>query len=152
VIFGDTSPDGFEDDSKEAAADINTTSSCIALYRVRVCSAASTVPYLFLEDVAPDDILDVSIATSAATQNLYAEPLGAGSATATSDPFLYIDPAFADASLFSIIVSDGVGNAPISPGSGPSSIPEPGSLALLVTALGIWLAWDRRVRLFRRQA
>lgn len=47
------------------------------------------------------------------------------SARAFADPYIYIDPAFANASLYSIAVSPGVANVPLTP------VPEPGSVLLL---------------------
>jgi hypothetical protein len=58
------------------------------------------------------------------------------SARAFVDPYIYIDPAFPDASLYSIVVSEGVGNAPV---------PEPATLWLLGAALGAFSA-SRRSR------
>jgi hypothetical protein len=53
-------------------------------------------------------------------------------ARAFADPFIFIDPAFPDASLYSIVVSPGVGNARVDPGV----VPEPATLWLLGSVLG----------------
>ena len=77
-----------------------------------------------------------------------------GSATAFADPHIFIDPSFdpsftGDASLYSIIVSDGVGND-FPPGFlGPSPVvttPLPGALPLFATGLGALglLSWRRK--------
>ena len=50
----------------------------------------------------------------------------AGAATAFADPFVRVDPAFANAGLYSVVVSDGVGNAPL---------PEPAEALLVLVAL-----------------
>jgi PEP-CTERM motif len=42
------------------------------------------------------------------------------------DPYLAIDPSFADAGDFHLVISDGVGNSP------PSAIPEPSTWAMLL--------------------
>lgn len=47
------------------------------------------------------------------------------SARAFADPFIYVDPAFANASLYSIVVSPGVANVPLTP------VPEPAAGVLL---------------------
>jgi hypothetical protein len=54
------------------------------------------------------------------------------SALALSDPYIHVDPAFADAALYSVLVSPGFGNAP--------PVPEPAALWLLVPGL-LWLRW-----------
>lgn len=51
----------------------------------------------------------------------------AQSATAFADPYIYVDPAFANAHLYHVIVSPGIGNAP--------PVPEPGALWLLAAGL-----------------
>jgi len=58
-------------------------------------------------------------------------------ASAFADPFIYIDPAFPNAALYSIVVSPGVGNA-VAP------VPEPGVLYLIGTALGALVLLRRR--------
>jgi len=54
------------------------------------------------------------------------------SASAKADPFIFLDPSFPGADLYSIVVSPGVGNA--------ASVPEPGTamlMALAALAMGI---------------
>ena len=48
------------------------------------------------------------------------------SASAKADPFIFIDPSFAGASLYGIVVSPGIGNA--------ASVPEPATAALKTLA------------------
>lgn len=59
----------------------------------------------------------------------------AEAASASADPFIFIDPSFAGASNYSIVVSPGVGNGV------PTTTPEPGTLALAgatLIAMGLW--------------
>ena len=67
--------------------------------------------------------------------------LGAEWADASADPFIFIDPAFADAANYSIVVSPGVGN-----GEPMSSVPEPGTFGLAGTALAMLGTWRRSRR------
>jgi hypothetical protein len=65
------------------------------------------------------------------------------SAEAFADPYIFIDPSFPNASLYSIIVSPGVANSP----DAPTSAPEPASGALCAALLlGITLAVPARSR------
>jgi hypothetical protein len=52
-------------------------------------------------------------------------------ASAFADPFIYVDPAFPNASLYSIVVSPGVGNVPLE----PAQVPEPATLWLVGSVL-----------------
>jgi hypothetical protein len=61
------------------------------------------------------------------------------SARAFADPYIYVDPAFTNASLYSIVVSPGVANVPLSP------VPEPSPVTLwLAGSLLIAVALARR--------
>ena len=50
---------------------------------------------------------------------------GVATASASADPYIYIDPNTPNASEYSIVVSQGIGNVPL------GSTPEPSSLMLL---------------------
>ena len=63
--------------------------------------------------------------------------IGAEAAFASVDPVIFIDPAFPDASRYSILVSPGVGNE-----SPSNPVPEPSGLALV--ALGALVVWRFR--------
>ena len=58
------------------------------------------------------------------------------SARAYADPYIYVDPAFPDAGLYSIVVSPGIGNVPV---------PEPANPWLAAAAFGA-LGLARRIR------
>ena len=50
------------------------------------------------------------------------------SASASADPRIYVDPSFANAGAYSIVLSDGVGN-------GIAPVPEPATLAMMLSGL-----------------
>ena len=58
--------------------------------------------------------------------------LDSGFASASADPFIYVDPSFSAASQYSILVSPGVGN-----GIAAASVPEPGSAGLLALSVAL---------------
>ena len=64
------------------------------------------------------------------------------SATAFADPYIFIDPSFPNANLYSIVVSDGVNNSPFA--SAPA--PEPASAALFALGVLFCAAARRRKR------
>lgn len=53
------------------------------------------------------------------------------SASAAADPFIFVDPAFPTANLYSIVVSPGVGNATA------STVPEPSGWPLVAVAFAV---------------
>jgi hypothetical protein len=62
-----------------------------------------------------------------------------GSATGQIDPFIFVDPTFANAAAYAINVDSRIGNA--------LAVPEPGTWALLLAGLGgLGFAHLRRVR------
>jgi PEP-CTERM motif len=67
-------------------------------------------------------------------------------ANASADPFIFVDPSFANAETFSIAVSPGVGNGLASP------VPEPGTFGLIGgSALALLFGNFRRRSRFIRQ-
>jgi hypothetical protein len=83
-----------------------------------------------------DDFLALTVTASAVASGSSGER-----ALATADPFVFIDPQFADAGLYSIVVSDGVGNV--------AAVPEPATHALFGSSLAL-LALVRFSRRLRR--
>lgn len=77
--------------------------------------------------------INLLFATASASTNL------PGTASAWADPFIHIDPTFAGGGQFSLLISEGIGNAAAVPG------PIVGAgLPGLVIALGGLIAWRRR--------
>lgn len=83
------------------------------------------------------DELFLQVQASVVGNSLHSE-----SASASADPFIFVDPAFSNASLYSIVVSPGVGNA------GALAVPEPGGiwpmLAVGLAAIGFTRVRRRR--------
>ncbi len=83
----------------------------------------------------------LNVSTFAGTQytvNIYAEvfatALGQSTfASASVDPYIYIDPSFADAAKYSVAVSEGVAN--VYPAL--AAVPEPASWAMMIAGLGL---------------
>ena len=68
------------------------------------------------------------------------DSLIASSASASADPRIFVDPSFAGAASYSIVVSEGVGNAEI------TAAPEPGTMGLFLVAAAVLV----RVRRHRK--
>ncbi len=74
----------------------------------------------------PMQVGDVATIDMSTLVSLWEGAAGAsGSAVAYADPYIYIDPNTPNASQYSIVVSDGIGNNPL------GTTPEPSSLLLL---------------------
>jgi hypothetical protein len=106
-------------------------------------SLTSNTPYSFNMVVYVEGIGTTGIPCGNPPSFLCGTGPTTGSASALIDPSIFIDPNFADAALYSIILSPGVGNpAP----SIPPSAPEPMTLALVGVGLA-GLGFSRRKKL-----
>lgn len=83
--------------------------------------------------VAPNSSYGVFLVVTAQTQ-------GGGSAHAFADPVISVDPGFAGASDYTVLLSDGVSNTADS-----TSAPEPSSLSLIGLAMGGAFVLRRRL-------
>ena len=81
---------------------------------------------------------DTNNALTLQVQASTGDSLLATSASASADPFIFIDPSFAGAALYSIAVSPGVANAEI------TAVPEPGTMGLFFAATGLLVLMRRR--------
>jgi hypothetical protein len=88
-------------------------------------------------------VADSLAATSGSIDQLYLEltvsasshPQSGDSADASAEPFIYVDPSFAGAGNYSILVSSGIGNGAASP--------KPGTLLLLCTGVSAFFVTRR---------
>ena len=92
-----------------------------------------------------DDELEITLASGSAGRVFMqvlvaASSTSGGGASAQIDPFIFVDPHFANAADYTITVADGVGNAL------PPAVPEPGTWALLLAGLGGLRTVGRRRR------
>ena len=64
------------------------------------------------------------------------------SVMAWADPYFFIDPAFVGGNQFSLLISDGIGNSPV------SAVPEPSTWAMMILGfLGLgWMAYRRKTK------
>jgi len=131
----------------------NVATANVALFGVTSPggSVISNGPGTFACSVSPDvdcgsaseveDDLEITMA-SGSTERVFlqvlvaASSLSGGAASGQIDPFIFIDPSFANAANYKITVQSGVANA--------LPVPEPGAWALLLTGLGGLVATRRR--------
>ncbi len=99
------------------------------------CASLAELPKDFNLTVAAGSPIDVLMQATATADTFFGSP---ASAKAIVDPFFEIDPSFANASLYSIELSPGVGNS-------IAQAPEPGTLALVAFAMfALFLRWGVR--------
>jgi len=101
------------------------TPSCTGLGLLPFPGTVSTTAF----SGSAGDTVTLSVSVSAAATHQFNETAGA-----FADPYIFVDPSFPNANLYSIVVSPGVDNSP----TAPASAPEPASGALF--ALG-GLCW-----------
>ncbi len=114
---------------------INTTSGIFQ--GIEACSngtcdettISETIPFRVRAGSTRDSI------TLFAQAQAFVTRFGTETALAVADPYIYVDPTFPNAHLYNVVVSPGVGNAPAT--SSPSSVPEPTTLWLVGTGLGL---------------
>jgi hypothetical protein len=100
-------------------------------------------------DLTPNFVYEVDIFAGAGTGG--GGNVGNQSAFAFADPHIYLDPSFADIAGYQLVLSDGIGNdLPGGGGGPPSGAPEPGTLALIVLAMGALVPGRRNRALVAR--
>jgi hypothetical protein len=100
---------------------------------VGVCADPSHPSNCGTETTSENTVLPFSVLSDVPFNILEAADAGAvdpsGAASATLDPTIVIDPSFATGSQFSLIFSSNI--------SPPSTVPEPGTLLLTLTGVGL---------------
>ena len=137
--------------------DVNLTSlsTVAAIAMARVLVSTSAMSSTFVKEVCTDGTcgqttfsgtLNLQARSGSTTDSVtlfvtaHADPthVSTESASATADPYIYVDPTFANAGLYSIVVSPGAGNVPV------LAVPEPPTWALWLLAGGVLAARRRR--------
>jgi hypothetical protein len=77
--------------------------------------------------------------TPGTTEKIHMQLTTANGGSASIDPFIFVDPSFANAGLYTITLSPGVGN-------GVAGVPEPATWAMLIGGLALTGAMVRRRR------
>jgi hypothetical protein len=121
----------------------------------QVCDEATLSSTLSTQALSGSNVNSITLYAAAQAT---ATGISNESARAFADPYIYVDPAFANASLYSIVVSPGVANVPVrpapgpdpGPGPNPSPVPEPATLSLVGSALGVFSLLRRRDKSRRR--
>jgi len=142
------------------ALSVSSTPDSSALAKVIIRTSAMALPYVE-EVVCNPQVCDEGPFSGSATiqarsgamldsVTLYAlaqspaTRISHESARAFADPYIYIDPTFPNASLYSIVVSPGVGNTPTG-----AAVPEPATLWCVGSMVGVLGLIQRRRRMRR---
>lgn len=139
------SPDPNQATAAAANLDVRALSPVAGARNEDSVGACDTSPVACNQPDAVDAELSITVASGSAGRVFMqvlvaASSVAEGPAFARIDPFIFVDPSFANAADYTITVAGGVGNAL------PPAVPEPGSWALLLAGLGGLKAARRRRR------
>lgn len=112
---------------------VGTARQVVACTDVNQCASTQFDGTVHL-NVNSGDVVEVSIEIEALSDAAFA-----GTAFASADPLITIDPSFGPTGTYSIALSDGVGN-----GFAPAATPLPAALPLFATGIGAMALLGRR--------
>lgn len=133
---GSSSVSGFNNNTSQSSALFNVDlegTPVLSLFSQNSSSGSGTPGFTFtgVRDLAPNTVYEV-VEQADAQVNVVSSDPGSATAGADFDPYFYIDPTFANASLYSIEIAPGIGNSAPS----LSGVPEPATWALMFAGFG----------------